>query len=1434
MARLSLSLLGPVQVGLDGQPLLNFRTNNARVLLVYLSMHPGDFYDRRFLAAMLWPEATPDAASTSLRQTLYHLRQLLGDSEADQPFLRLGHGSLGFNEKSDYQVDALEFMALLQANDTHSHGELESCADCMLRLQTAVDLYRGDFLAGLALPPSPALDEWRVVTQEWLHGRAITAMEHLATYYRRRHSYDQAAHSLRRLLALEPWRQEDHRQLMQVLALNGQPTAALKQFEICCQTLAAELGGEPDPATLELAEQIRTGHFPPPQELSAPDGPLLHISPQEIALSRLPRAETLFGRQAELARLDAWLRSPQVQVVSILGMGGIGKSSLAIHAARNAPVNGAVNAPVNGAANTAANPTGKATPATASHPPDGRNRRVYQHVLWRSLVNAPPLSQVLAEWLQTLTGQQGDALPGSPEDQVDLLVTLLGAHPSLLVLDNLESILDEGERRGFFREGYADYEYLLRSVAEREHQGCLLLTSREKPRLLTRLDRGRSGVCSLPLSGLDGEASRQIFHRWSLRGDDKSLGRVSERYSGNPLALELIAETIDSIYDGDTAAFLGTPATLFGAIADVLDQQFQRLTGLERSLLFWLAVEREPCTIDALSQELIPPQSHPALLSALRGLIHRSLVQQASSAEGTLFYLQNVITEYVTGCLITAVCAEIVAGDLDLLESHALAKATAEAYIYESQQRMILQPVVDRLTAQLGSSGLQTRLRAMVDELRATSASHPGYTAGNLLNLIFHAGFDPQALDFSGLTIRQAYLQNVQMNRVNLSRATLLECSFTQAIGQVMSAALSPENRLLAAVTIRGELLLWRRDNYQPLIHLALGAGSLWSVAFSPDGHQLVCAAGDGSLYFWRVVVSAEQVELVPTHVLAAHKRVVRSVAFRPDGKQLACASEDGTVRLWSAPPATDQMLPFQAERTLTGHTDRVFRVVYSPDSQRVASAGADTEIRLWDTTSGAWVGTLRGHTERIAGLAFSPDGKTLVSGGVDQDIRIWNVESGECVRVLSLHRYPLLAVAFSPDGRLLASAGHSTSVRLWETQSWQPIKQLSVAGISHTEVWSLQFNPQGTELMISGEVRPISIWDIRSDQCIFMPHNWEAEIWLSAFDPSGRWAVTGDHNGHLLFWDTEKRASAHPAFGFQADNSGVVDIGFAAQTQQMIIGSRNGSIQIWHLGNADGGSAPHLMQRWPPLAHGHGLSRLTLTRDEKFLLAANHWGEILIWTVRTNGELNPHPLHRIQAHNQAVLGLAVHPQGHLAASGGDDRLVRLWDIASGAPLDEFGGFRGRIVSVDFTADGTSVVASDAVGTVVVWHSVERRVSHSYSLPTGEIHRVKLVADGMLAVGGVGEISLWQLGADGSVTCTQCFRGHTAAVEDLQLHPTQPLLVSASSDGSARLWDIRSGESLAVWRNPGPYWGTNIHAIQGLTPAQKNNLLALGAVDEAD
>jgi DNA-binding SARP family transcriptional activator len=260
MPHLTIFLLGSFRVMLDDLPLSAFATDKTRALLACLAVESGQPHRREALAALLWPDRPEPAARNSLRQALYQLRQALADHQSSIPHLSITAKEVLFDPASDYWLDVAEFEACLAAAwRAHQSEGLALCPACLERLESAVQLYRGDFLAGFSLPGCQAFEEWQLVTQEAFHRQALEAMDRLACYYEERQDYARMSWYARRETELEPWRESAHRRCMRALALSGQRSQALRQYEICRRALAQEMGVEPSPATTLLYERIREG-----------------------------------------------------------------------------------------------------------------------------------------------------------------------------------------------------------------------------------------------------------------------------------------------------------------------------------------------------------------------------------------------------------------------------------------------------------------------------------------------------------------------------------------------------------------------------------------------------------------------------------------------------------------------------------------------------------------------------------------------------------------------------------------------------------------------------------------------------------------------------------------------------------------------------------------------------------------------------------------------------------------------------------------------------------------------------------------------------------------------------------------------------------------------------------------------------------------------
>ncbi len=255
MARLELWFLGPFEATLDGKPITAFESNKVRALLAYLAVEARRPHRRESLAGLLWPDWPDQSAMRNLRYALADLRKNIADRDAQPSFLLISRDFIQFNRKSDAWMDVSAF----EDQSSAISAQPSAIAD----LKSAVDLYRGPFLEGFSLGDSPPFEERILQEREQLNRQMLKALSTLVDIYQQRGQYEQALPFIYRQLELEPWQEEAHQQLMRLMALSGQRSAALAQYEKCRRALAIELGVEPGVETVALYERIRDGHWQP-------------------------------------------------------------------------------------------------------------------------------------------------------------------------------------------------------------------------------------------------------------------------------------------------------------------------------------------------------------------------------------------------------------------------------------------------------------------------------------------------------------------------------------------------------------------------------------------------------------------------------------------------------------------------------------------------------------------------------------------------------------------------------------------------------------------------------------------------------------------------------------------------------------------------------------------------------------------------------------------------------------------------------------------------------------------------------------------------------------------------------------------------------------------------------------------------------------------
>ena len=314
MKQLDIRLLGSLQIKRGESPLTNFESNKVRALMAYLVVEAEQPHQRRKLSALLWPEIPETKALSNLRYALSNLRKVIGDRDAQPPYLIITPQTIQFNCQSHCQVDVniFEHYCQLAVGNPLDLDSLRKAADC----------YDGRFLEGFAIPDSISFEEWIVLKRERFNRMAYQVFHQLADDFEVIGDYASAIIFSAKQIELEPWREEAHRQFMRCLYFVGQRSAAVAQYESCRQALIANLGIKPSLATQHLFELIRDENLPLPQE-----PPLFFLPSESLSYER----PSFVCREAPLARLHSALNKAmggEGQIILVTGSPGQGKTAL--------------------------------------------------------------------------------------------------------------------------------------------------------------------------------------------------------------------------------------------------------------------------------------------------------------------------------------------------------------------------------------------------------------------------------------------------------------------------------------------------------------------------------------------------------------------------------------------------------------------------------------------------------------------------------------------------------------------------------------------------------------------------------------------------------------------------------------------------------------------------------------------------------------------------------------------------------------------------------------------------------------------------------------------------------------------------------------------------------------------------------------------------
>ena len=535
--------------------------------------------------------------------------------------------------------------------------------------------------------------------------------------------------------------------------------------------------------------------------------------------------------------------------------------------------------------------------------------------------------------------------------------------------------------------------------------------------------------------------------------------------------------------------------------------------------------------------------------------------------------------------------------------------------------------------------------------------------------------------------------------------------------------------------------------------------GAILAAVFSPDSRLVATGSATGHLNLWEVA-SGKLVRSLPEAQTS-----IASLAFSPDGRLLAAGGDDQTVRLWDLSSG-------QVIRKFQTNKGTLWSLAFSPDGASLAAMDKNGTLRLWNLATGANSLIINLPTTSSS-LAFAPDGQSILTAGDDGVARLLDSATGEVLREFHGHSLSIISVAFAHHGKFIATGSDDKTTRLWDVASGQEIRRLE----GHQEsVYGVSFSPDDTAVLTAGYDRVALLWDVETGVILnrFIGH--QGSLYAGSISPDSRWVLTASLDTTARLWPSGLMPNPRRL----RQTSSIITLALNRSGRLLATGASSGTVTLWETRTG---------QKLREISgHQYAVESLAFAPDEKSLASASDDNTVRVVDLET-GQLQL----VLEGFSGPVWAVRFTPDGTALVTANEDGL-KLWDAASGELRQTF-STADTFYSAAFSPDGQTLLAGGYHSYFVFSVATGQELFHQLNPETRSAFTAAISPDGTRAVLGGGQLTLFEYP---SMKVVRVFAGHTGSVLSAAFSVDGKRLVSSSEDGTARLWDLETGENLRI------------------------------------
>lgn len=981
-------------------------------------------------------------------------------------------------------------------------------------------------------------------------------------------------------------------------------------------------------------------------------------------------------------------------------------------------------------------------------------------------------------------------LPDSEDELIAQLIVCIEKEQTLIILDNMESIMDIGNNSGKILSSYCGYNKFIQSMLGIETCSTIIVSGREKLDLGNRNDLRYTPI---RLGGINVTQAKMLLDKFDLNGSNREWEKFVDTYSGNALTLKIVASEINEFYGKSLKDFFLNP-NIPHELLELLNEQFERFTDTEKVMLLISAVEREPVSERFVWSKLVGRNiSFNQLHKFFSNAVDHCFFEKNIYDDNKSYYLQPVIMEFLTQKLIDIFVHEINNIDLNFISKIPLVDTYAKEYIFDIQKSIIVQPLISILL----QNG-EAKCRQMLLSIAKVSDLTKSYVIGNIIFLLSALNEEISNCDFSEKYILNADLRNVKLINCDFTNSIFENVLMKNTFGNLIDVKYTYDDNLIIGGATDYSLNAW--DCRDMSYKFKLRNHTDW--VRSVDSNAFYYASASNDEYIWVY----DRTTRNPVAQFYAGSRVRKVYLPNDSDAYVLSSGDDNMIKKWGI--IDNSCVKF------LGHEKVVwdFEVIDIGGEKLIVSVSDDKKAIMWDI-DGNLIEVICEYKYEMKSIVSTKKG-LLYIGCENGDIIVFSLIEKTIKDVLNGHEGIIWGLDYDEINSKMISAASDKHVIVWDC-SKEEIYKTKVMEAHNSAIWNINFNNAGTKFVTTGDDSEFKVWDAIDCKLLYCVKGYTNLLRnLYICQQNHSLFVTGDD---MIIREYALENINKPRRFYFGHSNRVRHMDVSPDGNYLVSCGDDGNVILWGLKD----SSKKVFK-----GHQKRVWSVCFINNQEFASAGEE-NDIYIWNKNS---IMPQ---KMPGHSNWIWDLTFHPEKKYMLSSSEDNTCKLWDMSTRSEIFSFNDHTKWLFSASFSPSGNYIITASADNRAIIYDIIKKELVCYLEGHTGWVWSTVFIDENIVATGSQdSSIRIWEINYESKTyECIHILCKHLSWVVSLGYDTETHLIYSASADETVKVWDTTNYQYIMDVRIDKPYDGIKITGVKGLTDSERMSLLQLGAIE---